>query len=324
MHSDFKFSVIIPNHNRCDTLFEVLRALEGQTFALDRFEVIVVDDHSTDGSVEQLAQYLPNTALHFDWASSEGRGASSARNLGLRIARGERVLFLDADTIPSPEVLTMHDRLSEQYGRNICLLGKVTMSEAIRRREQGRLNDTATRYDNEPLYAVAWQEYRTANTSVSRELCLLAGGFDESLPAAEDTEFASRLAKLGVRFLFSGNIVVVHHHPLSADGFFRKGALYGKAAALWYRKSPEHRPLIVQRYGVLAPETGFYKKLKYALRALMVNRLTAPLISLIGKGLRRFWIEPSDELFVTVFRYNLRHAFRAHLKNSLVRESCGF
>jgi GT2 family glycosyltransferase len=310
-----EISVIIPNRNRKDTLIQVLRALEDQTFPRELFEVVVVDDRSTDGSPDFLTAFQHETCLNFTWLQGEGRGAASARNSGLRTAEGERVLFLDADTIPRQDVLSRHIQWQEHYGYNTCIVGRVIMSDKLRKRQQGRLNDTATRYDNHSISELEWQDYRTANTSLNREKCLLIGGFDEALPAAEDTEFASRLEKLGMRFIFVNDITVVHHHPMSVDGFFRKGALYGKAVALWYLKAPEQRMLLIKRYGVFAPEADRRKKVKYIVRALLVNRVTVPALSMFGKLMRWIWFKLSDGLFVAVFRYHLRHAFRMNLRN---------
>ncbi len=316
MTSELLLSIIIPNRNRRDTIIQVLQALEGQTMPRDAFEVIVVDDGSTDGSPEVLQAFSRASSLQLQLSAGRGLGAAAARNIGLQAARGEQVLFLDADTIPHPDVLALHRKWFEHFQGQACLLGRITMSEKLRNRRQGRLNDTTLPYDVLPIAEAHWQDYRAANTSLSRTLCLEVGGFDESMPAAEDTEFASRLQQKGLRFIFLGDATAVHHHPLSAEGYFCKGAVYGRAAAIWYHKAPALRPLIVRRYGVFAPEQKPFKKLQYLLRAMVVNRFSAPLLAFAGKAVRGFFLPLSDGIYRAVFRYQLRHAFRMTLKRA--------
>ncbi len=309
----FEISVIIPSRNRRNTLIQVLHALEEQDFPKNLFEVIVIDDLSTDGTSEFLKAYKRQTILNLRYFSGPAKTAGAARNLALSHARGRLVLFLDSDTIPKSNVLGQHILWHEHYGGQACIMGRVLQSEKLEKRQQGRLNDTNTKYDEQEIAEVKWQDYRTANTTIRRETCLLIGGFDEELPAAEDTEFASRLSFLQMRFIFVADIQVVHHHPITPDGFFSKGSMYGEAVALWYQKSPELRHALISRYGVFAPEMDDAKKLKYVVRALLINRLTVPVISAIGHVMRAIWFECSDMLYVSVFRYHVRKAFRTRL-----------
>ncbi|RPH94566.1 MAG: glycosyltransferase family 2 protein [Calditrichaeota bacterium] len=311
----YEFSVIIPNRNCKQTLIQVLHALETQSFARDQYEVIVIDDGSTDGSFEFLQAYRRQTSMNLIPLHGKMQGAGSARNIGLNAANGRLILFLDADTIPRPDVLRLHALWQGHYGPNACILGRVLMSEKLSKRRQGRQNDTVTRYDDHAAAELEWQDYRTANTSLSRELCLRIGGFDENLPAAEDTEFASRLRPVISRFIFISDIQVTHHHPMTPAGYFGKGALYGRAVALWYQKAPELRYLLIKRYGVFAPEMARGKKIKYFVRALAINRLTIPFISFFGRTARWIWFEMSEGLYRVIYRYQVRRAFRASLRN---------
>ncbi len=315
MHkTDYEISIIIPSHNRLDTLPRVLLALENQDYPKSLFEVIVVDDKSKDGTQEFLKAFAEQTILNLKWVEGAAGNAGAARNKGLELASGNLVLFLDSDTIPQADVVRQHLVWHDHYGVEACILGRVAMSDKLLQKDQGRVNDTLTRHDIHEIAELDWHEYRTANTSLSRQRCLEAGGFDAALPAAEDTEFASRLLSLGMRFIYVRDICVVHHHPMSYEGFFYKGELYGQAAARWYKKNPELRRLIIARYGVFAPEMRKRKKAKYILRALVVNRWSVPIISMLGRSVRRAWFNLSDTLYKCVFRYYVRQAFRANLK----------
>jgi len=313
-NNEYEISIIIPSHNRLDTLPRVLLALEQQDYPKSLFEVVVVDDKSNDGTQEFLQAFAKQTILNFTWVEGMARNAGAARNFGLRTATGTLALFLDSDTIPGRDLVSQHLLWHEHFGADVCILGRVSMSDKLVLKNQGRINDTLLRHDANQVAELKWHEYRTANTSLSREDCLMTGGFDETLPAAEDTEIASRLSEIGVRFIYVRDINVIHHHPLSNDGFFYKGELYGQAAARWYKKNPELRRMIIARYGVFAPEMQKRKKAKYMVRALAVNRLTVPIITLVGRKVRHAWFDLSDSLNKCVFRYYVRQSFRSNLR----------
>lgn len=95
-------SVIIPSWNHGDNLLACLMSLEGQTHR--SFEVIVVDDGSTDGSAERVRQFRASYLLRLVELETN-MGAAVARNRGFRYANGEYVIFLDADANPRPHML---------------------------------------------------------------------------------------------------------------------------------------------------------------------------------------------------------------------------
>lgn len=86
------FSVVLPTHNRVDVLSDCLGALKRQTLSPDRFEVIVVDDGSTDGTSELCSKHKPRHEFHF--VTQQNGGAGAARRLGIEHARG-KYLHLD-------------------------------------------------------------------------------------------------------------------------------------------------------------------------------------------------------------------------------------
>ena len=102
-------SVVIPTYNRLDTLEHVLPTLLAQDLPNDRFELLVCDSRSTDGTAEYLAGVAaehPNVR-HMPGTYS---GRAAARNAGIAAARGEIVLFNDSDILASPDLLSQHLR----------------------------------------------------------------------------------------------------------------------------------------------------------------------------------------------------------------------
>ncbi len=88
---EFKCSVVIPTHNRLEVLRRALNSISNQT--LQPFEVIVVDDGSTDNTCQSIQQEFPNVIL----LSQEQKGVSAARNKGISVSQGNWIAFLDSD-----------------------------------------------------------------------------------------------------------------------------------------------------------------------------------------------------------------------------------
>jgi len=98
-------SVIIPLYNREKTIIKTLTSLEKQTY--QDFEVIIVNDGSTDGSEKAVAKYLGRLSsnVHFYFFNQKNQGAPAARNRGFQASKGEYLLFCDADAFLKPEAL---------------------------------------------------------------------------------------------------------------------------------------------------------------------------------------------------------------------------
>ena len=96
-----KLSVIIPTYNRKESLLRTLAALEKQTLPVDRFEVIVISDGSTDGTSDAIS----STSFSFEvgFFEQQNSGPSVARNFGAQKANNEVIVFLDDDIEPIPQ-----------------------------------------------------------------------------------------------------------------------------------------------------------------------------------------------------------------------------
>src|SRR5947209_6149687 len=101
-------SIVVPTYNRSNSLRRLLLAIEEQTYPNDRFEVLVVDDGSTDGTPDILRHLVVRFALRL--IEQAHGGPSAARNLGVANAGGELIVFLDDDVVPLPDLLLEHAR----------------------------------------------------------------------------------------------------------------------------------------------------------------------------------------------------------------------
>lgn len=295
----------------------LLYALERQDYPGRWMQVVVIDDGSSDCTAEILAKFSQNTTLHFVYECRPQESAGSARNRGLALSNGDLIVFLDADTIPGPNVISKHvQRHKQNHDNGLCLIGKVEMAAELNVPEQARINEQDWHWPVNGLKEVMWWEYRTPNTSLKRTIVETVKGFDNGLVALEDTEFASRLRKYGVRFYCDSQIVAIHYHPMTIENYLEKGRNTGRAVLQWYRNAPDLRQLLALRYGVYAPEMQFSKKVKYAVRVVFVNKYTVESIINLGMRLRKYWFYISEILYRCAFRYQIRRAFRQSLANA--------
>src|SRR5258708_5322521 len=111
MASDPRGSVVIPAYKRVARVERALGALAHQTQDRDAFEVIVVSDGSTDGTLD----YLEHAHLPFNlaFATQENAGPAAARNRGLTLAKGSLVVFVDDDIVAGPRLIEEHVRTHE-------------------------------------------------------------------------------------------------------------------------------------------------------------------------------------------------------------------
>ncbi len=183
-----KVSVIIPTLNRCSQLKKAVDSVLNQTCR--DFEVIVVDDGSTDGT-RDLFNPWPVQVLYL---FQQNQGVAAARNAGIRRAQGEWLAFLDSDDAWLPEKL---ERQLEFHGKNPGV--KISQTEEIWIRNNRRINPM--KKHKKPagwIFEPCLQLCLISPSSVllAREIFDRVGLFDESFPVCEDYEFWLRCALL--------------------------------------------------------------------------------------------------------------------------------
>jgi glycosyltransferase involved in cell wall biosynthesis len=113
-----KYSVVMPTFNRKEQLMLTLASFENQTFPLDHFEVIVVDDGSTDGTRQELSNYHPDFTLRYI-SPGKWSGISAAWNLGVKEATGPFIIFCDADFLVLPNFIQTHRDYLVNYPNSV-------------------------------------------------------------------------------------------------------------------------------------------------------------------------------------------------------------
>jgi glycosyltransferase involved in cell wall biosynthesis len=239
-------SVIIPTYNRCDILEICLKALEAQSLAKDRFEVMVINDGSTDETEEKLKKLQKElkTTLHYHEQKNKGQG--SARNLGIKKAQGEIVVFIGDDIIVEPDFLEQHLRYHTDHPEiNEAVLGYVTWHKDIQVSpfmhflEHGGHQFAYDQLQGKKL--ANYNYFYTANISIKKEL-LSWNPFDEDFKKYgwEDIELGYRLEKdEDMKLYYNPRAIGYHHHHIEEDSFQHRMHAVGKSAHIFHKKHPE-------------------------------------------------------------------------------------
>ena len=237
-----RLTVVMPTYNRCELLGRALRGLLQQTAPAESYEIVVVDDGSTDRTREVVSEVgAPEERLRC--LRQENKGPAAARNLGVREARGEIVLFTGDDCLPDERLVEEHLRAHEEAG-DVGVVGLVTWHPEIEITPFMAFLETGPQFGfgriEDPEDVPIWYFY-TANCSAPRRRIEQAGGFDEDFKHAafEDMELAYRMKQRGMQIIYRPSAKTHHHHPTTFEDHLRRQRITGRSAALFYRKHPE-------------------------------------------------------------------------------------
>ncbi len=230
-------SLVIPTHNRCDSLRMVLTALTRQTISAEHFEVLVICDGCTDGTAP-MCQALKVPYRLRVLEQTPNQGPAAARNRGVREAAAPIILFLDDDVVPEATLIAEHLRTQQQDERAV-VIGPLLAPPGFRLNPWTRWEETMLHKQYQDMAAGKWEptprQFYTGNSSVRRDSILAVGGFDPQFRRAEDVELAYRLRQQGLRFYFNAEAKGWHHalRPLSA--WLKISTAYGWADVAMYR-----------------------------------------------------------------------------------------
>ncbi len=230
----YKIAVIIPTFNRQSTLKDCIDALLAQDLEISAYEIIVVDDGSTDGTSEMVRAFshYPN----FRYIRQDNAGPATARNAGAKLAEGKLLLFLDDDVIASKSLLRSHVD-AHNKDNNTAVLGYTPFDpKCIRNRNTAYYK---LKWDNmfemfsasiEPLH---YNYFMSLNISLRKSVFDVTGGFDQRFRRAdfEDTEYGYRLMLVGVPLVFCKQALALHRYETtfkkSCSRKFKSGYMAG-------------------------------------------------------------------------------------------------
>ncbi len=206
MSDSLFISVVVPTYNRSKIVLAGIESVLAQTYPA--FEIIVVDDGSSDGTGEILQRFIDQrsgcgkAAPEIRYFYQSNQGQSAARNKGIAEARGEWIAFLDSDDPWHPEKLELQARAIAQFKNdcgacftNATLTNNLTLNTTAfqttgEQFEQpfGILSDPALRLTK--TFGTCWVQTFMIRTDLIRQI----GGFDRDIHFAEDQDFLFRLA----------------------------------------------------------------------------------------------------------------------------------
>jgi glycosyltransferase involved in cell wall biosynthesis len=237
-----ELSVVIPTYNRLETLERVIPALLASDLDPERYEIIVADSNSSDGTAEFLARQARKrpSLRHLPGAYS---GRAMARNAGIDASRGEVVLFTDSDILASPDLLSRH--LERHRTRvPIAVVGTEIQVKSFEEYELLREHPEMRRPLHPPhRKRLSWLYFMTGNASVKRADLMRVGRFDESFTGYghEDLELGYRLQSYGVQIVYEPRAVNYHWQYIPYEEQKEKMKLAGRSTVRFYRKHPDLR-----------------------------------------------------------------------------------
>jgi len=314
---EYEMSVVIPTYNRSRLLRRVLDCLSAQSMGRDRFEVVVVDDGSDDDTAAMLETVKASGSLALQTVLQERKLGGSARNAGIRHAKGRIVFLMDSDILTEPDFLEKHAAWHRRCpDETVVVMGRrVTGSTGVDLLDpdEDTVPASVGTVDGLPLIDVSG--FVTGNISMKRSFLVRAGMFTPGLPCLQDMDLAFRMQELGMKLVYRGDAVGTHLGPLdTVDKVIFSGAKYGRALAEWYDRIPGLRREITRLGGRF--DGGWaqfraspWRYVKDAVRRLIVNRATAPAIERCAHAMpvtvppRRSLVRLCKELWAYHYRY---------------------
>lgn len=224
-------SIIIPTYNRRDILERTLRALFTQTYPRNTYEIIIVDDGSTDGTEGMIKGLSAPCVLRY--FRQDKKGPAAARNYGLREAKGEIIIFIDSDVLVNSHFIQEHLRYHQKY-HGIVVRGLVINTPDIKNlaEKKMKLTDISTAF------------FATGNVSVRKSYLVKVGPFNENFKEYgwEDLEMGERLKELDLKVRTNKKALGYHYQKklylADLPKICAKEEARGRTAVIFYKKHP--------------------------------------------------------------------------------------
>ncbi len=228
-----RISVLLCSHNRADKLRSCLSSFKQQSLPAEQFELVCVNDGSSDGETGRVMKEALNSMPGTYWEHAAPKGLAASRNTAMRRAGGDFLLFIREDTVAAPDLLEQHLKTQTlDSGSKLVVPGSLDIrAELLERRPVLRVFSETSFISACPemLPGQSWYiNFRTRNLSVPRQAWEAAGDFDNSFgdSGVEDVEWGYRLEKNGYRVRNAPRAGVVHENEVSSVAEFCRRQLW--------------------------------------------------------------------------------------------------
>lgn len=247
----FSISVIVPTYNRSQQLTYTLNSLVNQTLNRSDFEVIVVDDGSSDDTFQVIKPFENKVNIKYVYQTDQGYRVSSARNLGIRVADGTFCLFIDSGIIVKSDCLIQHFNCHQEQKHEVAIIGytygwgadETALNSAINPNDADgsitKLVEIGTIFDiRENIFhkynyqienlTVPWTLFYGGHLSIRRNSLFEVGLFDENYDGnwgAEDQDLGYRLHQANKEIVLCRKAIVLHL-PYQSDSNLKAKQAY--------------------------------------------------------------------------------------------------
>ncbi len=238
-----ELTIIIPTYNRKEILEKTLESIEQQNYPKDKFEVLVVDDGSTDSTEEIKNRKFK---FKFTYLKQENQGPGIARNKGIKLAKGKKIAFIGDDIILTENWIREHLKFPNTLG--LTLWHKYLKINKFMRYlapNGPQFNYGLIKNKEDAGYGF----FFTSNISLERTW-LEKDNFDENFSGwgYEDIELGYRLQKKGLKLHYNPNALAYHYHEYNnPEEFLKKQINAAKMALYFVKKHPELKEELITK-----------------------------------------------------------------------------
>lgn len=284
------FSVIFPTFNRSATVERTLRHLAAQNYPSDRYEVIVVDN-STDETPVMVERLAAELACSVRLLHRPERLPAVKRNIGLREASGDLIVYLNDDVWVVPEFLAEHARSHREHGGEpVAVLGHIEQSPEM---APSPFSEWFVPFDYKSVArdarkGLSWIYFWTMNISLPRREMLernLVFHEDWAEIGEEDVELGYRWTKAGYRIVYNPRAFGFHYHPHTLASATRLLESIGRGVRDLEALVPD--PIVHERWGIFSWRNRPRMVLRGLAREALFNKATVPLAERWLNGLQR-------------------------------------